>query len=85
MQFDCGISMSRLAAWLDEELCLDHEGEGWAFRHGDATCHVTLEPLENRLLGSYSIERTMLAAEGDDTALKEFERLFTLRFASAGG
>ena len=85
MQYDCGISMARLASWLDEELRLDREGDSWAFNQGVATCRVTLKPLENRPLGSYSIERTMLSAEGDEAALAEFERIFTLRFASAGG
>ena len=85
MQFDCGISMTRLATWLDEELRLDHDDGGWEFCHDGSTCHVTLQPLENRALGAYSIERALLSAEGDDASLKEFERLFTLRFASSGG
>ena len=85
MQFDCGISMARLAGWLDEELRLARDEGGWVFCHEGSICHVTLDRLENRKLGSYSIERTMLSAEGDDGALAEFERLFTLRFASAGG
>ena len=85
MELDCGISMDRLSSWLDDELRLEHEGAGWAYRHDGFTCHVELSSLERRPLGRVSIERTLLSAEGDDAAVAEFKRLFTFRFASAGG
>ena len=85
MEIDCGISRARLSAWLDDELRLESSGGRWTFACGDGTCQVTLSPLEDRPLGGVSIERTLLSAEGDKAAEAEFKRLFTFRFASAGG
>ena len=85
MRLDCGISPARLQAWLDNELALNRDEQGWLFLWEGASCRVVLAPLENRKLGYVSLERTELAVEGDELAENEFMRLFTLRFASAGG
>ena len=85
MRLDCGIKRSRLATWLDEELRLPRDEDGWVFQFGGGTCRIELNPLQDRTLGCVSIERTELAAEGDGVAVSELSRLFTLRFASAGG
>lgn len=85
MELDCGISSARLSAWLDDELRLESVDGGWHYVFDGASCRIALSPLASRPLGKVSIERTLLSVEGNDAAVVEFERLFTLRFASAGG
>ena len=94
LDLDCGIAYARIAAWLDDELALSREDGSWVFHeasqpsrpeHTGQTCRITLEALENRTFRRVSIERTRLVAEGDAGALESFEKLFTLRFISAGG
>ena len=85
LDLDCGIAYARIAAWLDDELALSREDGCWLFRDDLQTCRVSLEPLESRTFRRVSIERTRLVAEGDAGALESFEKLFTLRFISAGG
>ena len=85
MELDCGIQYRRIAAWLDDELRLPREGEEWLFTSDGATCRISASPLESRSLGGIEIERTLLSTHGDQPALDVFERLFTLRFISAGG
>ncbi len=94
LDLDCGIAYARIAAWLDDELALPRESGSWVFHeanqptrpeHTGQTCRVSLEPLESRAFRNVSIERARLVAEGDAGALESFEKLFTLRFISAGG
>ena len=85
IDLDCGIAYSRIEAWLRDELALPAACDGWTFAHEGATCCIRIEPLEPRSLGSVSLERCSLHAEGAPAAIDEFERLFTLRFMSAGG
>lgn len=98
IDFDCGIAIKRITAWLDDELGLAHTGGAqceafdvpspgttWDYPRGQASCHVRLEPLESRPLGMVHLERTRLTAWGDAGALEEFRKAFTLRFMSAGG
>ena len=85
LDLDCGIAIARLAGWLDDELALLHEGERYVFHQGKCACNVTLARLENRTVGLLDLERTRLVAQGDAEAVDVFERLFTLRFMSAGG
>ncbi len=85
LDLDCGIAYARIAAWLDGELALPREDGCWLFRDDLQTCRITLETLESRTFRRVSIERTRLVAEGDAGALESFDRLFTLRFISAGG
>lgn len=100
MQLDCGIRYARISAWLDDELGLVREdcqpeelpvsGAGgadwhWVFVSNGASCRVSAFPLESRVYGGIAIERTQLSAQGDQPAIDAFERLFTLRFISAGG
>ena len=93
MDLDCGIPRARIVAWLDNELALPAvpsvpvEQGRWIFRAADGgeTCRIALEPLGERTLGGLSLERTRLRADGDEGAVAAFARLFTLRFASAGG
>ena len=85
MDLDCGIAISRLEAWLCNELALPMDCSNWVFEYRGASCRIGIAPLEPRTLGTVSIERCNLIAEGDAVALDEFERLFTLRFMSAGG
>ena len=75
IDLDCGISYARIATWLDDELGLPHERECWVY---------TLE-MQNRPLGAVRLERSHLTAHGDRDALASFEKMFTLRFISAGG
>ena len=85
LDLDCGISYERISSWLDDELNLAREGQGWVFRTGSGTAIVRADSLESRSIGPVSLERTHLVARGDSDALDAFERLFTLRFISAGG
>ena len=85
IDLDCGISYARIATWLDDELALPREQECWVYTLGDQTCTIALEPLEDRPLGAVHLERSHLTVHGDPDALASFEKLFTLRFISAGG
>ena len=85
IDFDCGIAYARIEAWLHNELALPATPDGWEFEFAHVSCRIRIAPLEPRPLGSVCIERCSLHAEGDADALDEFERLFTLRFMSAGG
>lgn len=85
IDLDCGITLQRIAQWLDDELALPREGQGYVFRKGACACTVTLERLENRTIGLLDLERTRLLVCGDSEAVDVFEKLFTLRFMSAGG
>ena len=85
LDLDCGISHARIASWLDGELGLPRTKSGWTFSLGNRTCLVEVSPLESRVLGTIALERAHLTASGDDEALAAFEKLFTLRFISAGG
>lgn len=85
IDLDCGIAYSRLEAWLRDELALPKADDGWVFSHAGASCSICIAPLEPRPLGSVSIERCALHVDGAPAALDEFDRLFTLRFMSAGG
>ena len=81
VELDCGIAKSRIDAWLDRELGL----EGRVFHFEGESCAVSTSLLESRPFGTIELERTCLKVEGDAGAIDEFMRLFTLRFASAGG
>ena len=85
IDLDCGISYARIASWLDDELALPREQECWVYTLGDQTCTIALEPLEDRPLGAVHLERSHLTVHGDPDALASLEKLFTLRFISAGG
>ena len=85
LDLDCGIAYGRIALWLDDELALPRENGHWTYSVNSRACRIELEPLESRAFGNISIERTRLTACGDAEALASFERLFTLRFISAGG
>ena len=85
LDLDCGIALPRIAGWLADELALPRDGEAYAFHQGECTCTVTLSRLENRTIGLLDLERTRLVAQGDAPAVDAFEKLFTLRFMSAGG
>ena len=85
IDLDCGISYARIASWLDDELALPREQECWVYTLGAQTCTIALEPLEDRPLGAGHLERSHLTVHGDPDALASFEKLFTLRFISAGG
>ncbi len=85
MQLDCGIQHSRIDTWLESELALPRDGENWVFASGGASCLVSAVPLPSRAIGGIELERTLLTAQGDRAAIDAFQRLFTLRFVSAGG
>ena len=85
LDLDCGIAYERIEQWLSEGLGLSCDGTCWVFYEGDQTCCIQLERLEPRMHSLIGLERTRLLAEGDAAALERFERLFTLRFLSAGG
>ena len=85
IDLDCGIAYARIATWLDDELALPRDESRWVFHDAGKTCRISLELLENRMFRHVSIERTRLVAEGDAEVLASFEKLFTLRFISAGG
>ena len=85
LNLDCGIAYSRIASWLDDDLALPRNDGRWVFAAGQGTCSISAEPLESRSFSRIELERTHLVAEGDSDALEVFEKLFTLRFISAGG
>ena len=89
LDFDCGIAYTRIASWLDDELRLPRHDGTWLYKpkppNDQGSCIIRLEPLESRALGAIALERTRLTARGNAEALASFERLFTLRFISAGG
>ena len=85
LDLDCGIAHARIAGWLTDELALPFEENHYIFHQGEDSCAVTLSQLENRTIGLLDLERTRLVARGDVAAVDVFERLFTLRFMSAGG
>ena len=87
LDLDCGIAAGRIAAWLNDELALPRSGHGWTFslQQAPGTCCIQLEPLTSRTLGAINLERTRLVVHGDAAAIAAFNKLFTLRFMSAGG
>ncbi|MBP3867330.1 MAG: hypothetical protein J6D25_05920 [Eggerthellaceae bacterium] len=85
INLDCGIAYARIASWLEDELALPRADGGWVYSCDQDSCSISLEPLESRTLGKIDLERTRLVAEGDPHALESFDKLFTLRFISAGG
>ena len=85
LDLDCGISRARICEWLERELGLPRMHDRWLMRTDAGICAVALEDLEARRLGSFELERTRLVADGPSGAVAIFERLFTLRFMSAGG
>ena len=85
IDLDCGISYARIASWLDDELALPRERGCWVYTLETQTCTIALEPLDDRPLGAVHLERSHLTVHGDPDALASFEKLFTLRFISAGG
>ena len=85
IDLDCGIAYSRIEAWLRDELALPFDDNAWTFEHAGESCRIQIASLEPRSLGSVSLERCNLTANGDATAIDVFDRLFTLRFMSAGG
>ena len=85
MDLDCGIAYDRIASWLSDELSLPCEGARWTFAADGSSCTVTLDRLEPRRFTNLELERSHLVAKGDASAVDAFERLFTLRFMSAGG
>ena len=85
LDLDCGIALSRIAGWLADELALPCDDGVYAFHQEEYACVVTLERLDNRTIGLLDLERTRLVAQGDTPAVDVFEKLFTLRFMSAGG
>ena len=85
MDLDCGIAYGRIASWLSDELSLPYEGSRWTFVHDGSLCTVMLDRLEPRSFSNLELERSHLVVKGDASAVNAFERLFTLRFMSAGG
>ena len=85
IDLDCGIAFERIESWLNDELELPRSGQSRIFADQGETCSIRIEPLEQRTLGLVSIERTHLIAQGSPGAVESFEKLFTLRFISAGG
>ena len=85
IDFDCGIAMSRITAWLADELSLPVEDGAWVYSVGQRTCRIEVHPLQSRTLGAVRLERTHFIARGDAEAIAELRKLFTLRFVSAGG
>ena len=85
LDLDCGIAYSRIASWLDDDLALPRNDGRWVFTAGQGTCSISAKPLESRSFSRIELIRTNLVAEGDSDALEVFEKLFTLRFISAGG
>ena len=85
IDLDCGIAYSRIEAWLRDELALPFDDGTWIFEHANESCRIQIAPLEPRSLGSVSLERCNLTANGSAAAIDAFDRLFTLRFMSAGG
>lgn len=85
VELDCGIAKARIDSWLDDELELTCEGDRRVFSFRGERCVVSTRELERRLCGPIKLDRTGLAVDGQDKAVEEFMRLFTLRFMSAGG
>ena len=85
LDFDCGIAYSRLESWLRDELALEFDGKCWLFPTPHGACSVRITPLKSRTLGAIQLERSRLIATGDADTLAVFNKLFTLRFISAGG
>lgn len=85
MELDCGIARRRIVGWLNDELSLARDGRAWVYEADGKECRITAEELENRTLGTVSLERTLVVVEGDEATTDAFMRLFTLRFISAGG
>lgn len=85
IDLNCSISYARIASWLDDELALPQKHGQWIYSTDGQVCQIALERLENCALGNISLERTRLVAEGEPGALAAFDKLFTLRFVSAGG
>ena len=85
INLDCGIAYGRIEAWLRNELGLPFDDGAWIFKHADESCRIRIAPLEPRSLGSVSLERCNLTANGSAAAIDAFKHLFTLRFMSAGG
>lgn len=85
VELDCGIAKARIDSWLDDELALACEGDRRVFSFKGERCVVSTRELERRSYGPIKLDRTGLAVEGQDGAVEEFMRLFTLRFMSVGG
>ena len=88
ISLDCGIAYARIESWLETELpttVATGEDGSWIFEASGETCRIRIEPLQPRTYGPIALERTLLTVDGAKPAVDEFQRLFTLRFCSAGG
>ena len=91
LSLDCGISLTRIQQWLDNELSLprepssDRNAIAWRYADAKGTCRIEASPLDDGRIGPLRLERTLLVAQGEAEAIASFQHRFTLRFMSAGG
>lgn len=79
---DSGIYPQYVLEYVDKEICLPRDGSG---RYIYKNCYVTITPTEGRTFGSVRMPRTDIHMWGAEADCKEFERLYQMRFLSAGG
>ena len=86
LELDCGIAPARILSWLEDELKLAQDESGaYVFENEGRICTAVVAPLGKSGRGHFALERTQLIISGSESAVEAFNRLFTLRFLSAGG
>ena len=86
LELDCGIAPARILSWLEDELGLTQDESGaYVFESKGLICTATVVPLGKSGRGHFALDRTQLTMSGSEPAVEAFNRLFTLRFLSAGG
>ena len=54
-------------------------------RYAVGGCEISLRPLEDSKIGSYSFPRTLVTFSGEEEDVTRFHRQFMIRFLTLGG
>ena len=81
-QENWALSMARIEAYLQS---LDEARQISQGRYQIGGCEISLQPLEDRKVGSYSFPRTLVTFFGEEEAVTRFHRQFMIRFLTLGG
>jgi hypothetical protein len=82
IQENWALPMTRIEAYL---LSLDEARQIAEARYEIGGCEIALRPLEESKVGSYSFPRTLVIFTGNEDAVSQFRRQFTLHFLTLGG
>lgn len=82
IQENWALSMARIEAYLQS---LDEARQISQGRYQIGGCELSLLPLEESKVGSYTFPRTLVTFSGEENAVTRFRRKFMVRFLTLGG